>query len=243
MAMSAFKKAERKHSKLRLALAGPAGSGKTLSALKIAKGMAQTLGCKVAVIDTEKGSSNLYAHVCDFDVLEFNAPYDPARYVSAIKLAEKEGYGIIIIDSGSHEWNGEGGCLQMVDKITQADKNHNSYMAWNTITPKHVAFIEAILQSPAHIICTLRSKTAYELVKDERTGRTKPVKLGLAPITREGMDFEFTTWLDLFVENHLATSSKDRTGMFDGVPELITEETGQKLLGWLNNEEGDRNEE
>lgn len=232
-----FKKAERKQAKLRLALAGPSGSGKTMGALRIAKGMAQELGCKIAVLDTEKGSSNLYAHVCDFDVLEFNPPFPPEKYVKGIKLAEEHGYGIIIIDSGSHEWNGEGGCLEMVDRITKADPKHNSYTAWNTITPKHNSFIEAMLQSSAHIIMTMRSKVAYELVKNEKTGRIQPVKVGMAPITREGVDYEFSLWFDLSVDNHYAVAGKDRTSMFaDQAPVVLSEETGKQLLTWLNAE-------
>jgi hypothetical protein len=225
-----FRKAERKHRKLRLALAGPSGSGKTMSALLIAKGMVEKMGGRVCVIDTEKGSSDLYADVMDFDVLEFNAPYPPDKYVKGIKLAEKEGYTICIIDSGSHEWNGEGGCLQMVDKIIQASSSKNSYAAWNVVTPKHNEFVEAILQSSMHIIVTMRSKTAYELVKVN--GKTQPVKIGLAPITREGMDFEFTTWLNIEVLSHLATVDKCRTGLFLE-PELLSEATGHKLVAWL----------
>jgi hypothetical protein len=235
--MTMFKRAERKHVKLRLALAGPSGSGKTMSALRIASGMAKELGCKIAVLDTEKGSSNLYAHVTEFDVLEFNPPFPPDKYVAGLKLAEKEGYGIVIIDSISHEWQGEGGCLAMVDKIVQASSSKNSYAAWNTVTPKHQAFIDAILQSGCHVIATIRSKVAYELVKNEKTGKTSPVKVGMAPITRESFDYEVTTMLDLSIEAHLATVSKDRTGLFDkvdGIPILLTEETGKMILDWLN---------
>lgn len=241
----AFKKAVREAAKLRLALQGPAGSGKTLSALRIAKGLAQALNLKVAVIDTEKESSTLYAGKVngvllpedwrlDFDVLPFNPPFPPAKYVKGIKLAEQEGYGVLIIDSLSHAWFGEGGLLDMVDNFTAADPKKNSFVAWKKATPEYLKLVEALLQSSCHLIATMRTKTAYEIQKDEQTGRTKPVKVGTTPVQREGLDYEFTTVLDLSVDGHVATASKDRTSLFDGVPEVLTEETGKKLVAWLN---------
>jgi KaiC/GvpD/RAD55 family RecA-like ATPase len=247
--MGAFVKAERKAAKLRLALAGPAGSGKTMIALRIAKGMAQELELRIGVIDTEKRSSELYADknikgallpegwTLEFEVLPFNPPYPPKKYVQGIKVAEQEGTGILIIDSISHEWFGEGGVLEMVDAFMAADKNKNSFTAWKKVTPEHTKFVEAILQSSCHIIATMRSKVAYEVVKDERTGRTRPEKVGMAPIQREGMDFEFTTVLDLTVEGHVAGASKDRTGLFDGAPQVLTEETGVELIKWLDGQD------
>jgi hypothetical protein len=243
-----FEKAERKAARLRLALAGPAGSGKIMSALRIAKGMLEANGnskWRIGVIDTEKRSSELYSGQnvkgrllpegwsMDFDVLPFNPPYPPKKYIQGIKLAETEGIDILIIDSISHEWFGEGGVLEMVDAYAAADKNKNAFAAWKKVTPEHTRFVEAILQSACHIIATMRSKVAYEVVKDERTGRSKPEKVGMAPIQREGMDFEFTTVLDLSVEGHVALASKDRTGLFDGAPGVLTEETGKELMEWL----------
>ncbi len=244
----AFEKAKRSKAMLRLALAGPAGSGKTLSALRIAKGMAAVLGCSIGVIDTEKRSSELYAGVvkgamvpdgwqCEFHVLPFNPPYPPSKYVKGIKVAQEEGIGILVIDSLSHAWFGEGGLLEMVDAWTSADPKKNSFQAWKRGTPEHNKLVNAILESSCHIICTMRSKVAYEVVKDERTGRTRPEKVGMAPIQREGMDFEFTTVLDLSVDGHVASASKDRTGLFDGVPRVLTEDTGKELIKWLNQEE------
>lgn len=245
--MGAFQKAERQAAKLRLALTGPAGSGKTMSALRIAKGMAQELGLRIGVIDTEKRSSELYAGKnvrgallpdawqVDFDVLPFNPPYEPRKYVKGIHVAAEEGIGILIIDSISHEWFGQGGILDMVDKAAKATKNQ--FTAWKVPTEEHNKMIEAILQAEMHIIATMRTKTAYEVLKDERTGKTKPEKVGTTPIQREGMDFEFTTVLDLTVDGHVAISSKDRTGLFDGIPRVLTEETGIELIKWLNDQE------
>ena len=230
-----FCKAERKHARLRLALTGPSGAGKTMGALRLAKGMAQGLTCTIALIDTEKGSSELYAHVTDFDVLQFHPPFPPKKYLQGIKLAEQEGYGILIIDSLSHAWNGEGGLLEMVDAYRVADPRQNGFAAWKKAAPEHTRLVEALLQTTLHIIVTLRSKVAYEVVHDEKTGRTRPVKVGLAPIQREGLDYEFTTVLDLAVDGHLALASKDRTGLFDGVPRLLEEAVGVELIQWLTN--------
>lgn len=219
-----FKKAERKQARLRLALAGPSGSGKTYSALQMATG----LGGKIAVIDTEHGSASLYADVAEFDVLELHAPYSPERYIEAITAAERDGYSVLIIDSYSHEWTGPGGCLEINDQIAKAKYKGNTWSAWNETTPRHRALTDKILTSPLHIICTMRSKT--ETVQGE--GK-KVVKLGMKSEQRDGTDYEFTVVLDLVHDGNMAVASKDRTKLFTQ-PELITPETGERLLEWLN---------
>lgn len=219
-----FKKAERKQAKLRLALAGPSGSGKTFSALLMAKG----LGGRIAVIDTEHGSASLYADIADFDVLELHAPYSPERYAEAITAAEQAGYGVLIIDSYSHEWTGSGGCLESNEKLAHQKFKGNTWAAWNETTPRHRKLTDKILTSPLHIICTMRSKT--ETVQGE--GK-KVIKLGMKSEQRDGTDYEFTVVLDITHDGHAAIASKDRTKLFDQ-PEVISEETGRRLLAWLN---------
>jgi hypothetical protein len=219
-----FKKAERKQAKLRLALAGPSGSGKTFSALLLAQG----LGGRIAVIDTEHGSASLYADIADFDTLELNAPYSPERYVEAITAAEQAGYNVLIIDSYSHEWTGSGGCLEANEKLAHQKFKGNTWAAWNETTPRHRRLTDKILTSSLHIICTMRSKT--ETVQGE--GK-KILKLGMKSEQRDGTDYEFTVVLDLTHDGHTAMASKDRTKLFEE-PELITEETGRRLLAWLN---------
>ncbi|NUQ83053.1 MAG: AAA family ATPase [Bacteroidetes bacterium] len=219
-----FQKAIKAKQKLRLALEGASGSGKTFSSLLLAKAM----GERIAVIDTEHGSASLYADRFEFDVLDLKPPYEPERFIEAIEMAEKAGYGVIIIDSISHEWNGEGGCLQIVDKI-----GGNSYTAWGKVTPRHDRFINAMLKSKAHIIATMRSKANYETGKDEKTGKMTIEKKGTAPIQRDSVDYEFTVVFDLN-QRHLASVSKDRTSLFDGKDFLITEDIGHQLLRWLN---------
>lgn len=224
-----FSKAVRKQAKLRLALTGPSGSGKTWGALQIAKG----LGGKVAVIDTEKGSASLYSDICDFDVLDLMPPYSPERYIEAIRAAEKAGYDVIVIDSTTHEWSGTGGCLELNEKTAQAKFRGNTWSAWNETTPRHRAFIDAMLQSSAHIIATGRSKT--ETAQTEEGGRKKVVKLGMKTEQRDGFEYEFTVVLDITHDGHYAVASKDRTRLFAGDPKPISEATGAALRLWLEN--------
>lgn len=220
-----FRKAERKKAKLRLGILGPSGSGKTYSAILITKG----LGGKVALIDTEHGSGELYSHLMDYDVATLTPPFSPDKYVQLIHGAEQAGYNTLIIDSLSHAWSGDGGVLDMHDKATAATRN--SFTAWREVTPQHNAFVDAILQSPLHIIATMRTKTAYEVTQDN--GKTKVVKVGLAPIQRDGMEYEFTAVFDLSIDGHIATASKDRTTLFDGRHFKPSVETGIELLNWL----------
>lgn len=222
-----FKRAERKKAKLRLALCAPSGAGKTYSALLIAQG----LGGRIAMIDTERGSGELYSSLCEYDVCQIEPPYTPKKYVEAIHEAERAGYGTIIIDSLTHAWAGQGGLLEEVDKRKSGQRN--DFTAWRDITPQHNALVDAMLQSTCHIIATMRTKTAYEVVKDERTGKTKPVKVGLAPVQRDGLEYEFTVVLDIDVDKHVASASKDRTSLFDGEVFVPTVDTGKTILQWL----------
>lgn len=223
-----FTKATRKKAKLRLALSGPSGSGKTYGALLLAKG----IGGKTAVIDTERDSASLYSDIMEFDSLSLDAPYTPERFVEAIKAAERAGYETLIIDSLSHEWSGVGGCLEMVDQIAKAKYRGNTWSAWNEVTPRHRALLDAILQCPMHIIATTRAKT--ETAQTEENGRKKVVKLGMKSDQRDGLEYEFTIALDLVHDGNYAVASKDRTGLFARRdPQPISEETGRELLAWL----------
>lgn len=230
--MIQFQKAERRKSKMRLALAGPAGSGKTYSALLIAFGIlagrAKKDKGKVAMIDTERGSGELYAHLGEYDVCSITAPFEPEKYTGAIKVAEDSGYGVIIIDSLSHAWQGEGGLLDLHGHL--ADRTGNSWAAWRKVTPKHNQLVEAMLQSPCHIIATMRSKMDYAQVTEN--GKAVVKKLGMNPIQRDGMEYEFTLFLDLDLD-HMAAAGKDRTSLFDTKIFKPSMETGKVLIDWL----------
>ena len=223
-----FTKATRQKARLRLALTGPSGSGKTWGALLLAQG----LGGKIAVVDTERESASLYSHLTDFDTLNLGAPFAPERYIEAIKAAEAAGYDTLIIDSITHEWSGVGGCLEMVDQIARAKYKGNTWGAWNDVTPRHRALLDAILHSPMHVIVTLRSKT--ETAQTEEGGRKKVVKLGMKAEQRDGFEYEMTVVLDLIHDGHFATATKDRTGLFtDTSPQPISIDTGVQLKQWL----------
>ena len=225
--MSVFRKAERRKAKLRLAITGPAGSGKTYGALLVAQG----LGGKIAMIDTENGSGDLYSAVCDYDILNINAPFDPRKYIQAIHDAENESYDVLIIDSLSHCWISEGGLLDIKEQLAASGK-YNSFSAWSKVTPLQNKLIEAMLTSKCHIIATMRSRTDYVQVVNDK-GRTEIRKVGLAPVQRDGMDYEFSLVFDLNNE-HTVTVSKDRTSLFDGQSFTLSPDVGSKLLDWLN---------
>jgi hypothetical protein len=219
-----LRKATRKQAKIRLGLSAVSGGGKTYSAILVAKGLVGDLS-KVAIIDTENGSADLYAHMGDFNVLPLTAPFSPERYVDAIRACEKAGMEVIIIDSISQEWEGKGGCLEIVESLG------GKYQDWAKVTPRHQAFLEAILHSPCHMITTVRRKQDYEMIKDNN-GRVKVEKAGLKEVTREGFEYELTMNLELDTR-HMATASKDRTGLFMGKPAFIPDEkTGQIIAQW-----------
>ncbi|MFA5453082.1 MAG: AAA family ATPase [Candidatus Methanomethylophilaceae archaeon] len=225
-----FRKAERKKAKARIALCAPSGGGKTHSALLIAKG----LGGSIAVIDTENGSAQMEAGkkgIPEFDVLTLEAPFEVSKYIEAIHAAEEAGYDVIIIDSLSHAWAGSGGLLERQGKISKVTKN--SYTAWGEVTPIHNLLIETMLQCKSHLIVTMRSKVEIVLEENDR-GKMVPVKKGMAPIQREGMDYEFTICFDLEIGSHLATAPKDRTSLFGMNPFVPSAKTGKELMEWLN---------
>ncbi len=222
-----IRKAERRKAKLRLALAGPSGSGKTMSSLLLAKG----LGGKVCMIDTERGSGDLYATLTDYDIITLKPPYKPAIYVAAIEAAEKAGYDIIIIDSLSHAWADEGGLLDQADRMQSSGRNR--FTMWAELTPQHRQLVNAMLNSPKHIIATIRSKQGYAMETDPKTGKASVKKLGLEPVQRDGLEYEFTVFMDID-QNHNAHASKDRTNLFKNEIFVIGEKISERILNWLN---------
>lgn len=227
--MSTLRKATRQKAKIRLGLSAVSGGGKTYSAILISKGLCGDLS-KVAIIDTENGSADLYAHMGDFNVITLQPPYPPQKYIDAIKECEKAGMEVIIIDSISHEWDGAGGCLDIVEELTKKDPKHNSYTQWRFVTPMHQAFIDAILQSSAHIITTVRRKQDYDM--SNQNGKTVVTKVGLKEVTRENFEYELTLNIEMD-QLHNATASKDRTGLFIDKPSFVpSEETGRIIKAW-----------
>ena len=223
-----FQPATRQKLKLRMAIDGPSGAGKTVTALRCA----QSLGQRVAVIDTESGSARKYVGEdfgegpFVFDVLELTS-FSPSEYTSAIDEAGRLGYEVILVDSLSHAWEGRDGALETVDK-----KGRGS--GWKDVTPMHRRMIEAILNSPAHVICTMRSKTEYVYETNDK-GKVEPRKVGMAPVQRPGMEYEFDVYGSMDW-SHIMTITKSRCRSIDG---LIVAKPGGSFMGpvraWLEN--------
>lgn len=230
--MSQLRKATRQKTKLRLGLSAVSGGGKTVSALRLAYGITGNWD-KIAIIDTENGSADLYANhklkdgftIGEFNTLPLSAPFTPEKYVEAIRDCEKAGMEVIIVDSITHEWEY---ILEEHGAMTG-----NSFTNWAKFTPRHNNFIQAMLQSKSHIITTVRRKQDYALSTNDK-GKITPEKVGTKEITRDGFEYELTLNLELDVR-HFATVLKDRTGLFDGKPSfMITEATGQMIKDWCD---------
>ena len=221
-----LKKAQKKKVKLKVGFSGASGFGKTYSALLMAYGMCGDWS-KIAVIDSENGSASLYSNLGEYNTIDLKPPYSPERYIEAIKACEDGGMEVIIADSISHEWDGEGGCLEIVEKLG------GRFQDWSKVTPRHRKFINTILQVNCHFITCVRRKQEYDMTKEN--GKTKVTKLGMKEVTREGFEYELTVNFELTNDNHLCKASKDRTGLFMNRPEFITTvETGKELMMWAN---------
>lgn len=219
-----LRKSNRSQARIRMALQGPSGSGKTYSALKLAYGICKDWS-KIAVIDTEHQSADLYAHLGNYNVLSLSAPFTPERYKEALEKCEDAGMDVIIIDSISHEWEGEGGILDLHTQMAG-----NSFANWSKLTPRHNAFVQRILKSGKHIIATIRSKQEYVLT--DRNGKNVPEKVGMKGVQRDGLEYDFTLVFELDI-HHNVTCSKDRTQLFSNrISFKIDEHTGEKIMSW-----------
>lgn len=200
-----IKKATRTQARSRLALIGPSGAGKTFTALAIATFLKKP----IAVIDTERGSASKYADLefmpgvrFEFDVVDDLDAFSPEDYVKVIAELCKREYGTIIIDSLSHAWMGKGGALEQVDKAAKRSQSANTFAAWRDVTPMHNRLVDTIISAPAHIIATMRTKVDWVIEEDSR-GKKVPKKIGLAPVQRDGLDYEFDVVADMTLENEM----------------------------------------
>jgi len=234
-----IRKAQRKKAKLRLGISAPSGGGKTMSSLLLAFGITADWE-KIGLIDTEAGSGELYVgavadtpegpvKIGEYLYLRIDPPYTAQKYLNAIKAFEQAGVDVIIEDSLSHAWAGAGGLLDKQGR--EADKTGNSYTAWRNVTPDHNALVDAILQSPCHQISTMRSKTEYVLETNDK-GKQVPKKVGMAPVQRDGMEYEYTVFMDIDFK-HVAHATKDRTNILKDQHFTISPATGKLLLDWL----------
>lgn len=219
-----LRQSERKKAKIKMALQGSSGSGKSYSSLLLAQGLTNGDFSKIAVIDSENGSADLYAHLGQYNVLTLKPPFTPESYIKAIEVCEQAGMEVIIIDSISQSWE------ELLD--FHSSLAGNSFTNWAKVTPRQNAFIDKILQADAHIIATMRTKQDYVL--NQKDGKFIPEKVGLKAVQRNDLDYEFTLVFDVDIK-HFAVSSKDRTGLFIGKPEfIINSNTGKKILEWCN---------
>ena len=221
-----LEKATRKKVKLRLNLASPSGFGKTYGALLIAFGITNNWE-KIAVIDSENDSSSLYAHLGNFNTISLKPPYTPDRYIDAIRICENASMELIILDSVTHIWKGEGGLLEYQNALG------GRYQDWAKATPLYQKWLSAVLNSKCHVITTTRKKQAYNLVTEGN--KTKVEKAGLEDEIRDGYEYEMSIALEIINDKHLTKASKDRTSLFTGKPEfVITKDTGKQILDWCN---------
>lgn len=232
--MSKFTKAVKHKLNLRMAIQGPSGGGKTMTALKIARAMVGPEG-RIAVIDTERGSARKYADIFEFDVVEPDS-FSPESLVADIKDAEGAGFNLLIVDSMSHYWMGEGGMLDQVDRAAKRSQSGNSFAAWKDVAPKEKAAWAALLKANMHIIVTLRTKTEYVMEEAIKGGRKTlvPKKVGMAPIQRDGTEYEFDVVMDMN-HDHDGIISKTRcAALCDGVFNKPGAEVANVLRGWLD---------
>lgn len=220
-----FRPAMKSKSKLRCAVYGVSGSGKTYSSLAIASG----LGPRIAVIDTERGSASKFADKFKFDVAELTT-YTVDAYCRVMEKASGV-YDVVIIDSLTHAWDE---LKQMVDTLTTTNTKFrgNSWGAWSQVTPQYRRLIDTIYRTDCHIISTMRAKTEWVVEKTE-DGRTRPRKIGLAPEQRPQIEYEFDLVLEISPE-HVATVIKDRSGLLqDRIIDHPSSELGAELSLWL----------
>ena len=225
-----FRKATKAQSKLRMTIDGPAGSGKTFTALTFAKTLAGD--GKVAVIDTERGSASKYADLFDFDTVELDS-FSPQNYIECIKAAEGAGYAVIVIDSLSHAWEGTGGVLDLHDQATVREPGRNSYTAWRSVTPIHNKLVDAMLQSRCHVIATMRSKMDY-IQTEDASGKKRIEKVGMAPIQRSGMEYEFDVVADMDTAHNMVVSKSRIFAIADAVVNKPNGEWFKQVISWLN---------
>lgn len=225
-----FRRATKKQSRLRLGLVGPSGSGKTYSSLTIAK----HLGGRVVVMDSEHGSASKYSDEFEFDVFEPDS-FNPRVYIDFLREAAAAGYDIAIIDSLSHAWMGKDGALEMVDQAAKRNSG-NSFAGWRDVTPLHNQMIEAILSAPLHVIATMRSKTEYVIEEDSR-GKKVPRKIGLQPVQRDGMEYEFDVVGDIDHEHNFIITKTRCRALGGAVVHKPGEDLARTLKAWLGDGE------
>lgn len=221
-----LQKATRKKVKIKMSISAPTGFGKTYSALLLAYGITNDWS-KIAVIDSENDSASLYSDLGEYFTISMAPPYSVPRFEQAIKACVDGGIEVIIIDSTYHYWHGKGGLLEYNNSLG------GRYQDWAKTNVFYARWLDAILQTPVHFICTSRKKQAYEMVKVD--GKTTVEKKGMEDQIRDGFDYEMTVAFTINNDKHMAEAAKDRTRLFAGQQEfVITPETGKMIKDWCD---------
>lgn len=224
--------------KARIALLAPTGGGKTYSMLKflfsfVKLGMAK----KVGVIDTEHGSASKYVgEFPGFRVIELADDFSPEVYIEALQLLADDGCDAAGIDSLTHAWAGKGGSLEIKDRVGK-QRGFNDYTAWGPVSAMQNRLIESMLSYPGHLVTTMRLKMEHVLEEDPVTKKKVVRKIGLQPVQRDGLEYEFDVVGDLDQEHNFSVS-KTRCSALDGYMALKPgEEVVRKLKAWLESGE------
>ncbi len=226
-----IKKAVKYEKFLKLAFSGPSGSGKTYTCLQLASVLAE--GGTTLVIDTQHGQASLYADEFTFDTIQLEPPFHPARFQQAIDMASANGYKVVIIDSLSHAWAGPGGLLDVVRDIGKGESGgEGSFRAWAKGSPIQGHLIDHILGAPLHVLVTLRVKQDYAMEKDEESHKTVVRKLGLKPIQRDDVEYEFDVFGTMDMEHNLSITKTVCSALTDQIIQLPGEALAQQLLDW-----------
>jgi len=234
--------AQREKEKAIVGFIGPSGSGKTAGALLVAYGMMREaypdasdkeVWSKIGVVDTEHRRAKLYANLQFDDVrigsfkhIDFTPPYTTERYQMALEAIKEAGAEVVIIDSLSHNWAGEGGIVEK-----HGEMQGNSFQNWGKLAPETTKLIKTLTQNDVHILATLRTKTEY-VVEPNSEGKMAPRKVGTKPVQKDEMEYEFMLNFNIGID-HLAETSKDNTRMFEGSSFILNPEVGRKLYQWL----------
>lgn len=203
--MASFTKATKGKKPVRLVLGGPSGAGKTYTALVFAKYLEELTGKPTAAVDTEHYRMSLYADKFNFDVNNWEPPFDPRELIKVIHEVEKAGYGTLIVDSSTHFYSSTGGLLEIVSDAAKSKYGGNQYAGWAVGTPVQNDLIDAIIRSPLHIIFCIRAKQGYSEV--EKNNRKTYEKVGMELQQREGFEYDFDFALMMDMDNN-ATVTK-----------------------------------
>ncbi len=234
-----YTRAVKTGTKLRMALSGIPGSGKTFTALTLAHALAGGQEGGVAVIDTEAGRASKYADIFPpFDTVQLET-FHPDLYIEAIHAAEAAGYAVLVIDSLSHAWDGPGGVLEVVDQAARQSKNGNTFAAWADGTPLHNRLVNAIIRARLHIIATMRSKMEYVQELDEHTKRMRVRRVGMAPIQRANLEYEFDVYGEMDDSNTLTIIKSICRPLQKAVILQPDASLAATLLDWLKGEDAE----